>query len=891
MKIGFISLMIGVLAVLGMVVWLGTTELEGYQAERYTANAGEMLGGVVVGQTFVGERDNLSSVLVMFATYSGRGNTGQVKFTLRRLDKLSEILREVEVSTRELGDNQMYQFNFDPVEQAKDITFIVLLELPDGMPGKAVTVDVDNRDPYHRGSAYIWRGMTGEISDTELARGGKVKMDLAFGTAYKVPLYVAWGSEGWRAVQYFRETWYEARATYGLWGRVAMQSLLLVGICLAVTVGIKSKAVSAKSRWQVARWLVTLFVLALVARILYAMELPLTNDEGNYLYDAATLLKGKLAGGDGYVKAPLVVLWIALWEWLGGTSIFVGRLSSVVIGAMTMWPMYIIGRELWSKKVGLSVATTWALLGVTVVFNIYVHTQSLAIFFAVSGIAALLLGTRDMYVSQVSMERKYRVTGKAWLIAAGALLGLGVVSRKSILATGLVPLLVILIGSKTGRQKIQSLLLVGAGFVIVLAVFLGVAMLIYGQAGLWEATGFNSVEDSITAVEESEREQVRAYSIRGMTPFFRESLPLIMLAVLGLGFAGERLASSLVGQMEWWQGGLGWRQNVVQKLFWIIPVMVYSWAWSFFQEYEGSSIMVFGMYRLWWAMLLVIVFMAAWPSGVRENKNEKIRNNKDDTERLGKEELLEYRGTLADGLAAGKIDRLGNQLKSEGRWNLLGWLLPFVWVVGLVFFYHNWIKFHANYIGEFLPPLVIIAGLAIPEGWRRLTQGQGSHSAIVNKVSQRTLALGFIGVLGWSLFVANYVTYVHEHTGTFQLTSLQEAANWAKQNIPIDEPIFTGAAAIPFLSGHEVSLDIAHPRWYAYGFTRTDTARLNAFLPTVEEMLQAYRDAEWLLLEQQTGFSFLMEYEEIEAGLARNWQAVKGIENGSNTMTYYRRKR
>jgi len=890
MKIGFISLMIGVLAVLCIVVWLGTTNLEGYQADRYTANVGEMLGGVVVGQTFVSERDNLSSVSVMFATYSGRGNTGQVTFTLRRLDKLSEVLREVKVSTGELGDNQMHQFNFDPIEQAKDKTFIILLELPDGMPGKAVTVDVDNRDPYHRGSAYIWRGTTGEISDAELARGGKVKMDLAFGTAYKVPLYVAWGSEGWRAALYFKETWHEARATYGLWGRVAMQSLLLIGICLAVTVGFKSNAAGAKSRRQVRGWLVILFVLALVARILYAMELPLTNDEGNYLYDAATLLKGKLAGGDGYVKAPLVVLWIALWEWLGGTSIFVGRLSSVIIGAMTMWPMYIIGRELWSKKIGLSVAATWALLGVTVVFNIYVHTQSLAIFFAVSGIAALLLGSRDMYVSQVSMEGKDRVTGTAWLIGAGALLGLGVVSRKSILATGLVPLLVILIGSKTGRQKVRSLILVGAGFAIVLAVFLGVAMLIYGQEGLWEATGFNSAEDGITAVEESEREQVRAYSIRGMTPFFRESLPLIMLAVLGLGFAGERLISSLGGQMKWWKDGSNWGLIIIQKLAWIFPVIVYSWAWTFFKEYEGSSIMVFGMYRLWWAMLIVIIFMAAWPSGIRE-KGGKIRNNKNNSERLSNAESLEYRGNLADGLAMGKSDRDRNQLKSKVRWNLLGWLLPTVWVVGLVFFYQNWIKFHANYIGEFLPPLVIIAGIAIPEGWRRLTQGQGSHSAIVNKVSQGILALGFIGVLGWSLFVANYITYVHEHTGTFQLTSLKEAADWAKQNIPLDEPIFTGAAAIPFLSGHEVSLDIAHPRWYAYGFTRTDTDRLNAFLPTVEEMLQAFREADWLLLEQQTGFSFLMEYEEIEAGLARDWQAVKGIENGSNTMTYYQRKR
>lgn len=878
------------LAVAGLILWVGNTELEGFRMNGYTANVGELLDGAVVGQTFVAERDNLSSVSVMFATYSGRDNTGQIRFTLRRLKGLSDVLREVSADVGMLGDNQMYQFNFEPVEQAKDETFVVLLESAGGIPGQAVTVDVDNRDPYHRGSAYLLRGAVEEITETTLARGGKATMDIAFGTGYKVPLYVAWGSRGWQAAQYFKATWHEARATYGLWGRVAMQSLLLVGICLAVTINLKGRALEAKSRRQVAGWLVTLFVLALIARILYAMELPLTNDEGNYLYDAATLLKGKLAGGDGYVKAPLVVLWIALWEWMGGQSITAGRLSSVVIGALTMWPLYIIGRELWNKKIGLAVATIWALLGVTVVFNIYVHTQSLAIFFAVSGVAALLIGTKYVNTSQVSLERRDRMAGTVWLIGAGVLLGLGVVSRKSILAIGLVPLLIVLLGSKTWRQKIRSLALVGAGFVIVLAIFLGVAVLVYGEAGFWEATGFNSAEDGITAVEESEREQVRAYSIRGMTPFFRESLPLIMLAILGLGFAGERLIYRMVQQYKGGKNGLIWRMNILQKLAWIIPLITYSWAWSFFREYEGSSIMVFGMARLWWAMLIVIILIAVWPSGISGKKKEKIGRSIDDGTGLGKDDTLESRTTLVEGERTRESGGRSGRRDADGRWLLIRWLLPVVWVAGLVIFYQNWIKFHANYIGEFLPPLVIIAGLAIPELWRRVIQGKLTGSVALNKIGQIILPAAFMVVISWSLFVANYVTYVHEHTGTFQLASLYEAADWARQNIPIAEPIFTGAAAVPFLSGHEVSLDIAHPRWYAYGFTRNDTARLNAFLPTAEEMLQAYRDADWFLLEQQTGFSFLMEYQEIEAGLARDWQAVKGIENGSNTMTFYRRK-
>ena len=884
MKVGFISL-VG-LVILGLALWLGSVQLDGQEVDGYTGNVGEMVAGVTIGQTIVGERDNLSSVSVMFATYSGRANTGQVRLTLRRLDNLSEIVREALVSVDEVGDNQQYQFSFEPVATAKDVTFLFMVEAPEGKAGQTVTVDIDNRDPYHFGSAYIMKRAMDDVTSAGLAAGGKPHIDVAFGTTYRVPGYVAINSWSRQTVRYFRDTWQDTRATYGLWGKVALQAVLLIAISLAVTVR------TGRTRGLVLRggtmgWLIILLVLAVIARILYAIELPLTNDEGNYLYDAATLLKGKLAGGDGYVKAPLVVLWIALWEWIGGNKIIVGRLSSVVIGALTIWPIYIIGRELWSKKTGTAAAALWALSGVTIVFNIYIHTQPLATWFAVSGIAALLVAVRHVGSGQRRMEKAEKIKGMLWLIGAGALLGLGVVSRKSVLALGLVPLFVVSIGIKTVRQKLQSLLLIGSGFVIVVVLFLGVATLIYGQEGFWEAAGFNSAEDGMNAVEESELEQVRAYSIRGMTPFFRESLPLIMLAVLGLGLAGERLIAKWLVRVEWLHNGARWRLNAWQKLAWIIPLLVYSWAWSFFKEYEGSSLMLFGMEWVWWGMLAVIVLMAAWPSGLIVKKAENTTAEIKGAE-LGAQETI------------GEEDNNGAKISGEGAddggeasgagMDLIGWVLPVVWIGGLIFFYQNWIKFHANYLGEFLPPLVIIGGVAIPEVWRRLGQGQVSHNKLINKTGQAVLAIGFVLVLSWSMFVSNYMTFVHEHTGTFGLNSLQEAAAWATDNIPLSEPIFTGAAAVPFLSGHEVSLDIAHPRWYAYGFTREDTSRISTFLPAVEEMLQAYRDANWFLLEQQTGFSFLMEYQEIEAGLERDWQAVKGIENGSNTMTFYQRK-
>jgi len=202
-------------------------------------------------------------------------------------------------------------------------------------------------------------------------------------------------------------------------------------------------------------------------------------------------------------------------------------------------------------------------------------------------------------------------------------------------------------------------------------------------------------------------------------------------------------------------------------------------------------------------------------------------------------------------------------------------------VGGLVFLYIHWFKFHANYISEFIPPLVILAGFGGYGLLRRMRE--------LPRVLRLLGQIVFIATLFWAAMVSNYITYLYEHTGQFDQKAAQEAAQWAKEHIPIKEPIFTGAALIPYLSGHHTALDIAHPRWYAYEFTRKDPERLNTFLPPAEEMLKSFRETPWLLMDQQTSFSFLMEYSEIEQSIPRDFTPVTTIDNGGNPLTFYHR--
>lgn len=837
------------------------------QAAGYTTNAGEITQEVLVGQTFVAQKDKLSGVAVMFATYSGRANTPSVEFRLREFGAPQDI-RTVQASAAQLGDNQFYRFEFEPIEGSLGKTYLFTIVSPAGGLGNAVTVDLNSQDPYHLGTAFIAKGP--QAYDLSIiSEAGKPTLDVVFETYHTVPLREAVWVRLNGYVRTFIATWDEKQGTYWLWLR-----LVLPGVAFLISVGI-----IRRTEWGVAPWLGVFFALAVVMRVWYGASLPVTLDEGNYLYDAWTLLQGRLAGGDGYVKSPLVVGWIAMWEFLFRNTILAGRLSSIVASALTLFPLYMLGRDLFNRRTGLVVASAWTLLGPAVVFGVYVHTQPVALLLAVLGLALLLSALKGTVpLAAFSFTPKVPATWW-WFVLAGVLLGMGVASRKSVLALGLVPLLLISVYGKNLRLRANHLIATGAGFLVVLGLFVGLAYLTYGEEGVWEALGANSAEDGINVAQE-DAELIRAYSIRGMTPFFRESMIVILLAMLGLGVAGERVVRAIFQYLPQQPSREIYLliDKIVPKLGWLPALLLFVWAWSFFLEYEGAAFHIFGIPWLWWAMAGILLLAVLLP-----------RLSED---RLVLPQERPVVPTSTQPVPSMKAPEQPVGIHKDFFPRLAAWLTVPLWLGGLVVFYTNWIKFHANYIAEFIPPLILLSGVGVMYLFDRLRTPLFLASDYPPLALVRRLGVGAVWLmLVWLLFVSQYITYVFEHTGTFDQGSAREAAAWAQENIPPEEEIFTGAALIPYLSGHRIALDIAHPRWYAYEFTRKDTERLNTFLPPAEEMVAAFKRSEWFLLEQQTAFSFLAEYSDIERGLAEDFRPVQSIENGSNTLTFYRRVR
>jgi 4-amino-4-deoxy-L-arabinose transferase-like glycosyltransferase len=791
----------------------------------YTTNAGPLTADTLVGQTIYSTKDHLAGVAVQFATYSGKGSTVPVTFTLYTWPALQPI-RTASVPGMKPGDNQLYRFGFAPVAGSMNQTYFFSVTAPQAILGNALSVDLDARNPYTSGTAFLVRQVSGQATAQQINQGGKPTLDLAFALYNQVPLRVAVSDSVRTALHTFIATWPVRQAEYVAVIGLLVPALLISGL---IFVPIRKRSI---------RFGLVLFLMAagFALRMWYAHKLPMTSDEGSYLYDAFTLAHGKLSGGDGYVKAPLVVGWLALWQYVLGTSVTAARVGSAVAAALTTIPLYFIGYELRGRRTALLTAGLWALAGGAVVGGVYAHTQPLAILMVSIGIALLLRGLRHQ--------------DHEWLLyLSGAFMGAGVMARKSALAIGVVPLLFVLLEKRGWPSLSRSYIKIGIGFAVMMALFFGGAYRVYGKLGVWEAIGINSAKDGLSCTDPSEADQVHDYSIRGMTPFFRENMPLIMLSVAGIGLVAEAGLRRRI------------KNYAVPKLVWILPLALYWYAWSFFGDYEAEVHMVLGM-RTWWLLgFIALLVLALWPT----KKMLDALVKKGQLARQDKTPLILMPFHL-------RYPRPGTR-----SWS--AWLLPAVWFGGLVLFFSNWIKFHPNYISEFIPSLVVAAGLGLSLSSRRFSRWGWPVTALL-----------YI-LVAWGLFTTNYVTYTFPHTGTFEIGATQQAAEWVKNNIPADQPVFTGTTLVAYLAGHHTSLDISHATWYGYQCIYQNTERLNTFTASVPAMKQSFKDAQWVIEDEKTVFSFWNEYDDIHNDFKANFQRAVGFSNGSNTITIYQRVR
>jgi len=187
----------------------------------------------------------------------------------------------------------------------------------------------------------------------------------------------------------------------------------------------------------------------LLLRLAYAAHLPLSNDEGSYLYDGLLLSQGKWPFLTSFSRAPALMFLTSVVVKVFGRSFLAGRMISILAGLGSAYLLYLIGRRLFSPRVGVFAFLFYALLAPCVAHTIYLHTQPLELFFVLVGIwfVAQILFDQPVLPRQFTNPSVLGFSTRR-VFLGGAFFGLAVLVRETAALYPAVAVLAILLLSR-----------------------------------------------------------------------------------------------------------------------------------------------------------------------------------------------------------------------------------------------------------------------------------------------------------------------------------------------------------------------------------------------------------------------------------------------------------
>lgn len=575
----FILLALVIFAVLAgtiRVPYLSATQ------EVSEASVGEIAGSLEVGQTFTSSRPYLRGVAFRMATYSGRENTEEVIFELRRSPEDRDVLRAARVNARLFRDHEYFAFRFPSLPDSAGRHYYASLRSPASRSRNAITVEYSHRnpDPTPAHTLYLFREGRGDQEN--LARSRKPEADLAFRLLHDVSLG-EWVRLQVRDV--LAQSW-ESRDQLSLVFRMGAAAILVAALAVPPWRFLRSLGRTPALPYAVG----ALLIFGVLWRLLYATHLPFTNDEGTLLYDARAVLEGRLPGGDGVLKTPSVLGVLAGGLAIFGPGILTGRLVSIIASVLTIFPLRVLWRQLGGTP-DLPLTVLWLLAAAPAIFGLYVHAQPVLLLFGISGLAACAAA-----LGSDRSRRGFLALG----LTAGLLFGLALGARKTAAAFALPALILVLLSSRPWRVRLSVLGSAILGFLLVVGGFLLLTNHLYGPEGVRYFLGLDiaAIDPDTTA----SREERRAALIAGVLPAFREALPLMLLGLVGLGGLLETLARRVT-------------RGAVARLAWILPLAL---AWSgsaFLQAHERGEHFAFGLWPFWVSLSITLFIAAVLPRG------------------------------------------------------------------------------------------------------------------------------------------------------------------------------------------------------------------------------------------------------------------------------------
>lgn len=197
-------------------------------------------------------------------------------------------------------------------------------------------------------------------------------------------------------------------------------------------------------------------------------------------------------------------------------------------------------------------------------------------------------------------------------------------------------------------------------------------------------------------------------------------------------------------------------------------------------------------------------------------------------------------------------------------------------VIPSIFYFFVYSNFQTEYWIEFLIPLVLLFSYLLSVIFKK-------NGKYLNK----SLFILFVLMICFNL-ISLYKVYLTPQRGTYSIENLVKVKKYLNSFSPNSE-IFTAAVIIPFISGNDLALNIAHPAIYSYNSLSRDF--IYKLFPTEDQIIN-YLEKEkvpFILIEKITKDSFLTHTDKIKFFIDANYVFDRTIGN-DNPIDIYKKR-
>ncbi len=201
-----------------------------------------------------------------------------------------------------------------------------------------------------------------------------------------------------------------------------------------------------------------ILLLCFVVRLYSANTIWMNPDEGTWLYDASLVLKGYTPFADYASRDPLYLLLLLPFIEFFGNTLLAGRLLSVIFEVGSTFMIFLIGKKLYNKNIGLLASLIYTISPIFIFWNSILKTEPIQQLFVLLAMYFLINGIK--------------IDNRRQLFLNGIFLGLAILVRKSAVVFLITELFFIYCNSKNLTKTVKKMFVIGSGALFSLLPFL-----------------------------------------------------------------------------------------------------------------------------------------------------------------------------------------------------------------------------------------------------------------------------------------------------------------------------------------------------------------------------------------------------------------------------------